>query len=186
MPAAALDVVESQKALPYAVAAAALLSVLFAAAAIVRGHPLLWIASALCVLILGTVFSASRKPPRLLLRITPEGFHAYRRWDLIRGRPYRSFAADGMFFPWKQFSAVTIETRNAAFVGNTQERVLRLKPRSVDLDRRWSQDADDPDFLIQASEQSLPETELLTLFEKAIGTGRLESYDLTRSPMSNH
>jgi hypothetical protein len=126
----------------------------------------LYLVTAFSACIFLFTWAAFRKQPRLLLRITPQGFYLFRRWDVVNQIPYRTFAPEGAFFAWSQFAGVSLETRTAAFVENTKERVLRLTPRNPEiLDRRWSQDERDPDLLIQASEQSVAEGELLRIFQ---------------------
>ncbi len=178
-----LEVFEANRMAWLAVGVSALLMLVFLAAAIASRKTALWGLTAFTVLIFVGALAAARKPARLVLRITTDGFQVFRRWEVAHGVPIRNFVQNGAFFPWSNFSSVALETRNAAFVGNTKETVLRLKVRSSgDLLREWSHDETDPDFLVQASEQNEPKQRLLQLFEKGIRNGFLDPKELATAP----
>lgn len=156
-------------------AAAAASAILTAGLAILllsgRGNRLLWIAVALGLAVSLGAFHAWRSKPRKVLRVTPEGFWVYRRWERVHGQPLRRFDDQGAFFPWRSFESVKLDWRTASFAENTKEQVLILVPsQPAHIDRNWSQDPDAPGFLVQASEQSVPAGTLLACFEHGLGS----------------
>lgn len=176
----ALDVFEAVRVPFVALVAAGGLTALVLAAAVRKPSLALWGGFGVMALVAVTVFAEWRKPARLLLRLKPEGFLSYRRWHPSPSNLGRSFVEQAMLLPWSDFVSVRAETRTARFSDNTQERVLRLKVRpGHTVDRTWSHDDEDPDFLVQASGQSLSEATLYRLFEQGIRRGRLETTELS-------
>jgi hypothetical protein len=173
-----LDILES-RSLPLLanIAVAVLLGGCVYGAWVRRDRRFLLLAGFMALILSFTAWSSLRKP-RLLLRLTSDGFWLYRKWEVTHGIPVRNFSGPGQYFPWTAFREVQLETRIARFTENTKERVLRMTLSSgASIDKDWSVDADDKDFLVQASGQSVREADLLRLFEHGLRQGRLGPSD---------